>query len=140
MQNKKLTVLHLKADSLTPEVLTIKHNIKAMQELIGCRCFDIVPAVNYLPEILIKSPLAKYDIFVDDEALLVSINPLPNICLNPEKLATGKLNYAGVLYGDIFLAGRNGDNTISIDTADINELTGLLICLMVKNQARSEVL
>ena len=72
MKKGKLTVLHLKADSLTPEVITIEHSIKAMQELVGSRCFDIVPAAGYLPAILTKSPLAKYDIFIDDASLLVS--------------------------------------------------------------------
>ncbi len=139
MKKGKLTVLHLKADSLTPEVITIEHSIKAMQELVGSRCFDIVPAAGYLPAILTKSPLAKYDIFIDDESLLVS-NPQPNICLNPLKLAAGELDYAGILFGDIFLAGRDGEKTISIDIADASELTQILIGLMLKNQARLEVM
>lgn len=139
MKNEKLTVLHLKADSLTPEVVTIDHTIKAMQNLVGSRCFDIVPAASYLPDILMKSPLAKYDIFIDDESLLVS-NPQPNICLNPLKLKTGELDYAGILFGDIFLAGRDGERTISIDLADVCELTQILIGLLLKNQARLEVM
>lgn len=133
MKNEKLTVLHLKADSLTPEVVTIDHTIKAMQNLVGSRCFDIVPAASYLPDILMKSPLAKYDIFIDDESLLVS-NPQPNICLNPLKLKTGELDYAGILFGDIFLAGRDGKKTISIDTADVCKLKQILNALMLKNQ------
>ena len=139
MKNEKLTVLHLKADSLTPEVVTIDHTIKAMQNLVGSRCFDIVPAASYLPDILMKSPLAKYDIFIDDESLLVS-NPQPNICLNPLKLKTGELDYAGILFGDIFLAGRDGEKTISIDTADVCKLKQILNALMLKNQTRLEVM
>ena len=139
MKNEKLTVLHLKANSLTPEVITIDHSIKAMQNLVGSRCFDIVPAASYLPDILMKSPLAKYDIFIDDESLLVS-NPQPNICLNPLKLKTGELDYASILFGDIFLAGRDGERTISIDLADVYELTQILIGLLLKNQARLEVM
>lgn len=139
MKKGKLTVLHLKADSLTPEVITIEHSIKAMQELVGSHYFDIVPAASYLPDILQKSPLAKYDIFIDDEGLLTS-NPQPNICLNPLKLAAGEFDYAGILFGDIFLAGRDGEKTISIDTADVCELTQILIGLMLKNQARLEVM
>mgnify|MGYP007096923343 CR=1 FL=1 len=139
MKNEKLTVLHLKANSLTPEVITIDHSIKAMQNLVGSRYFDIVPAASYLPDILMKSPLAKYDIFIDDESLLVS-NPQPNICLNPLKLKTGELDYAGILFGDIFLAGRDGERTISIDLTDVCELTQILIGLLLKNQARLEVM
>lgn len=135
MKNEKLTVLHLKADSLTPEVVTIDHTIKAMQNLVGSRCFDIVPAASYLPDILMKSPSAKYDIFIDDESLLVS-NPQPNICLNPLKLKTSELDYAGILFGDIFLAGRDGEKTISIDTADVCKLKQILNALMLKNQTR----
>ncbi len=139
MKKGKLTVLHLKADSLTPEVVTIDHTIKAMQDLVGSRCFDIVPAASYLPDILMKSPLAKYDIFIDDESLLVS-NPQPNICLNPLRLKTGELDYAGILFGDIFLAGRDGEKTISIDTGDVCKLKQILNALMLKNQARLEVM
>lgn len=139
MKKGKLTVLHLKANSLTPEVITIEHSIKAMQSLVGGRCFDIVPAASYLPDILMKSPLAKYDIFIDDESLLVS-NPQPNICLNPLKLTAGELDYAGLLFGDIFLAGRDGENTTSIDVDDVCELNRLLTGLMLKNQARLEVM
>lgn len=139
MKKGKLTVLHLKADSLTPEVITIEHSIKTMQNLVGSRCFDIVPAASYLPDILMKSPLAKYDIFIDDESLLVS-NPQPNICLNPLKLASGELDYAGILFGDIFLAGRDGEKTISIDTADVCKLKQVLNALMLKNQTRLEVM
>lgn len=139
MKNEKLIVLHLKADSFTPEVIAIDHTIKAMQNLVGSHYFDIVPAASYLPDILQKSPLAKYDIFIDDEGLLTS-NPQPNICLNPLKLATGEFDYAGILFGDIFLAGRDGEKTISIDPADVCELTQILIGLMLKNQARLEVM
>ena len=139
MKKGKLTVLHLKANSLTPEVITIEHSIKAMQSLVGGRCFDIVPAASYLPDILMKSPLAKYDIFIDDESLLVS-NPQPNICLNPLKLASGELDYAGILFGDIFLAGRDGEKTISIDTADVCKLKQVLNALMLKNQTHLEVM
>lgn len=139
MKKGKLTVLHLKANSLTPEVITIEHSIEAMQNLVGSRCFDIVPAASYLPDILMKSPLAKYDIFIDDESLLVS-NPQPNICLNPLKLKTGELDYAGILFGDIFLAGRDGEKTISIDTADVCKLKQILNALMLKNQTRLEVM
>lgn len=139
MKNEKLIVLHLKADSFTPEVIAIDHTIKAMQNLVGSHYFDIVPAASYLPDILQKSPLAKYDIFIDDEGLLTS-NPKPNICLNPLKLATGEFDYAGILFGDIFLAGRDGENTTSIDVDDVCELNRLLTGLMLKNQARLEVM
>lgn len=139
MKKGKLTVLHLKADSLTPEVITIEHDIKAMQNLVGGRLFNLVPATRYLPNILLKTPLAKYDIFVDDEALLMP-NPQPNICLNPLKLTAGELDYAGLLFGDIFLAGRDGENTTSIDVDDVCELNRLLTGLMLKNQARLEVM
>lgn len=139
MKKGKLTVLHLKADSLTPEVITIEHDIKAMQNLVGGRLFNLVPATRYLPNILLKTPLAKYDIFVDDEALLMP-NPQPNICLNPLKLTAGELDYAGILFGDIFLAGRDGEKTISIDTADVCKLKQILNVLMLKNQTRLEVM
>ena len=67
-------------------------------------------------------------------------NPQPNICLNPLKLAADELDYAGILFGDIFLAGRDGERTISIDLADVCELTQILIGLLLKNQARLEVM
>lgn len=71
---KKINVLFLKAGSVTPEFITIDHDVESMQGLVG-GCFDIVPARNYIPSDLNLSPLGKYDIFVNDEGLLMQLPP-----------------------------------------------------------------
>lgn len=131
---KMLTVLHLKAGELQPEVKVIQHTLENLQGLVG-GWLDVVRAGSYLPEALAHTALAKYDIWVNDEGL---VNQLPfNICLNQHELMAKRYDYAGILAGDIFLAGRDDDgNTISIQLEDVPELKRVLQGLMLSNPER----
>ena len=133
-----LTVLHLKAGDLHPEVKVIPHELENLQALVG-GWLDVVRAGNYLPEALADTALSKYDIWVNDEGL---INNLPfNICLNVQEIMAKRYDYAGMLAGDIFLAGHDDDgNTTSIELADVPELKRVLQTLMLTNQERQEKL
>ena len=135
---KMLTVLHLKAGELQPEVKVIQHTLENLQGLVG-GWLDVVRAGSYLPEALAHTALAKYDIWVNDEGL---INNLPfNICLNVQALTEKRYEYAGILAGDIFLAGHDGEgNTTSIQLEDVPELKRVLQTLMLTNQERQEKL
>lgn len=135
---KMLTVLHLKAGELQPEVKVIQHTLENLQGLVG-GWLDAVRAGSYLPEALANTALSKYDIWVNDEGL---INNLPfNICLNVQALTEKRYDYAGILAGDIFLAGRDDEgNTTSIQLEDVPELKRVLQTLMLTNQERQEKL
>ena len=135
---KMLTVLHLKAGELQPEVKVIQHTLENLQGLVG-GLLDVVRAGGYLPDELAHTALAKCDIWVNDEGL---INNLPfNICLNVQALTEKRYEYAGILAGDIFLAGRDDDgNTTSIELSDVPELKRVLQTLMLTNQERQEKL
>ena len=135
---KMLTVLHLKAGELQPEVKVIQHTLENLQGLVG-GWLDVVRAGGYLPEELTHTALAKYDIWVNDEGL---VNQLPfNICLNRHELTAKRYEYAGILAGDIFLAGRDDEgNTTSIQLEDVPELKRVLQTLMLTNQERQEKL
>lgn len=137
-ETKMLTVLHLKAGDLHPEVKAIPHELENLQALVG-GWLDVVRAGGYLPDELAHTALSKYDIWVNDEGL---INQLPfNICLNRGELMAKRYDYAGILAGDIFLAGHDGDgNTTSIEFADVPELKRVLQTLMLTNQERQEKL
>lgn len=137
-ETKMLTVLHLKAGDLHPEVKVIPHELENLQALVG-GWLDVVRAGNYLPEALADTALSKYDIWVNDEGL---INNLPfNICLNVQALTEKRYEYAGILAGDIFLAGRDDEgNTTSIQLEDVPELKRVLQTLMLTNQERQEKL
>ena len=139
MENTEMiAVLHLKAGGLEPVVEVLPHTLKNLQGLVG-GWLDVVRAGNYLPEVLANTALAKYDIWVNDEGL---INQLPfNICLNRGELMAKRYDYAGILAGDIFLAGHDGDgNTTSIELSDVPELKRVLQTLMLTNQERQEKL
>ena len=129
-----LTVLHLKAGDLHPEVKVIPHELENLQALVG-GWLDVVRAGNYLPEALADTALSKYDIWVNDEGL---INQLPfNICLNQHELMAKHYDYAGILAGDIFLAGHDDEgNTTSIHMEDVPELQRVLQGLMLSNPER----
>ena len=137
-ETKMLTVLHLKAGDLHPEVKAIPHELENLQALVG-GWLDVVRAGNYLPKALANTALSKYDIWVNDEGLL---NQLPfNICLNRGELMAKRYDYAGILAGDIFLAGRDDEgNTTSIQLEDVPELKRVLQTLMLTNQERQEKL
>ena len=139
MENTEMiTVLHLKAGDLEPVIEIIPHTLENLQALVG-GWLDVVRAGGYLPDELAHTALAKYDIWVNDEGL---INQLSfNICLNRHELTAKRYDYAGILAGDIFLAGRDDDgNTTSIEFADVPELKRVLQTLMLTNQERQEKL
>ena len=137
-ETKMLTVLHLNAGELQPEVKVIPHGLKNLQALVG-GLLDVVRAGAYLPEELANTALAKYDIWVNDEGL---VNRLPfNICLNRHELMAKRYDYAGILVGDIFLAGHGEEgNTTSIQLEDVPELKRVLQTLMLSNPERKEKL
>ena len=138
MENTMITVLHLRAGDLEPVIEIIPHTLENLQGLVG-GWLDVVRAGSYLPEALANTALAKYDIWVNDEGL---VNQLPfNICLNRHELMAKRYDYAGILAGDIFLAGHDGDgNTTSIELSDVPELKRVLQTLMLTNQERQEKL
>ena len=133
-----LTILHLKAGDLQPQTRVIVNKLDNLQALVG-GWLDVVRAGGYLPDELAHTALAKYDIWVNDEGL---INNLPfNICLNVQALTEKRYDYAGILAGDIFLAGHDDDgNTTSIQLEDVPELKRVLQTLMLTNQERQEKL
>ena len=138
MENTMITVLHLRAGDLEPVIEIIPHTLKNLQALVG-GWLDVVRAGGYLPDELAHTALAKYDIWVNDEGL---VNQLPfNICLNRGELMAKRYDYAGILAGDIFLAGRDDEgNTTSIQLEDVPELKRVLQTLMLTNQERQEKL
>ena len=138
MENTMITVLHLRAGDLEPVIEIIPHTLENLQGLVG-GWLDVVRAGGYLPDELANTALSKYDIWVNDEGL---INQLPfNICLNRHELMAKRYDYAGILAGDIFLAGRDDEgNTTSIQLEDVPELKRVLQTLMLTNQERQEKL
>lgn len=133
-----LTVLHLKAGDLQPQMKVIVNKLENLQGLVG-GLLDVVRAGSYLPKTLANTALSKYDIWGNDEGL---VNQLPfNICLNRGELMAKRYDYAGILAGDIFLAGHDGDgNTTSIELSDVPKLKRVLQTLMLTNQERQEKL
>ena len=133
-----IKVLRLRAGDLEPVIEIIPHTLENLQGLVG-GWLDVVRAGGQLPDELAHTALAKYDIWVNDEGL---INQLPfNICLNRHELMAKRYDYAGILAGDIFLAGRDDDgNTTSIQLEDVPELIRVLQKLMLTNQERQEKL
>ena len=138
MKNTMITVLHLKAGDFEPVIEIIPHTLDNLQGLVG-GWLDVVRAGGYLPDELAHTALAKYDIWVNDEGL---INQLPfNICLNRHELMAKRYDYAGILAGDIFLAGHDDEgNTTSIQLEDVPELKRVLQTLMLSNPERKEKL
>ena len=138
MENTMITILHLKAGDFEPVIEIIPHTLDNLQGLVG-GWLDVVRAGGYLPDELAHTALAKYDIWVNDEGL---INNLPfNICLNVQALTEKRYEYAGILSGDIFLAGHDDDgNTTSIQLEDVPELKRVLQTLMLSNPERKEKL
>ena len=139
MENTEMiTILYLRAGDLEPVIEIIPHTLENLQGLVG-GWLDVVRAGGYLPDELAHTALAKYDIWVNDEGL---INQLPfNICLNRHELMAKRYDYAGILAGDIFLAGRDDEgNTTSIQLEGVPELKRVLQTLMLTNQERQEKL
>ena len=135
MENTEMiTVLHLRAGGLEPVIEVLPHTLKNLQGLVG-GWLGVVRAGSYLPETLANTALSKYDIWVNDEGL---IDNLPfNICLNVQELTAKRYEYAGILAGDIFLAGHDDEgNTTSIQLEDVPELKRVLQGLMLSNPER----
>ena len=133
-----IKVLRLRAGDLEPVIEIIPHTLENLQGLVG-GWLDVVRAGSYLPDELAHTALAKYDIWVNDEGLIIQL-PF-NICLNRHELTAKRYDYAGILAGDIFLAGRDDEgNTTSIQLEDVPELKRVLQTLMLTNQERQEKL
>ena len=139
MKDEVITVMVLRAGEFMPEVKTIPNELGKMQELVGGGYFDIVRGEYMLPPALQNSVLAKYDIFVNDEGIINGLDP--NICLNPEAALNKDYDNAGLLFGDIFIAGHDTEgDTVSIDRFDIMPLRWLLARHMLINKARKEAM
>lgn len=138
MKDEVITVMVLRAGEFMAEVKTIPHELEKMQELVG-GCFDIVRCEYMLPPALQNSVLAKYDIFVNDEGIINGLEP--NICLNPEAALKKDYDNAGLLFGDIFIAGHDTEgDIISIDRFDIMPLRWILARHMLMNKRRKEAM
>ena len=139
MKDEVITVMVLRANGFMPEVKTIPDELKAMQELVGGGYFDIIRGEYMLPPALQNSVLAKYDIFVNDDGFMRGMEP--NVCLNPEAALEKDYDNAGLLFGDIFIAGHDGKgDTVSIDRFDIMPLRWILARHMLMNKSRKEAL
>lgn len=138
MKDEVITVMVLRANEFMAEVKTIPNELGEMQELVG-GCFDIVHGEYMLPPALQNSVLTKYDIFVNDEGIINGLEP--NICLNPEAALKKDYDNAGLLFGDIFIAGHDTEgDIISIDRFDIMPLRWILARHMLMNKARKEAM
>lgn len=138
MKDEVITVMVLRAGEFMAEVKTIPNELEKMQELVG-GCFDIVRGEYMLPPALQNSVLAKYDIFVNDEGIMLGLEP--NICLNPEAALKKDYGDAGLLFGDIFIAGHDTEgDTVSINRFDIMPLRWILARHMLINKARKEAM
>ena len=139
MKDEVITVMVLRAGEFMAEVKTIPNELKAMQELVGGGYFEIIRGEYMLPPALQNSVLAKYDIFVNEEGIRRGLEP--NICLNPEAALEKNYSNAGLLFGDIFIAGHDTEgDTVSIDRFDIMPLRWLLARHMLINKARKEAM
>ena len=139
MKDEVITVMVLRAGEFMPEVKTIPNELGKMQELVGGGYFEIIRGEYMLPPALQNSVLAKYDIFVNDEGIINGLDP--NICLNPEAALNKDYDNAGLLFGDIFIAGHDTEgDTVSIDRFDIMPLRWLLAKHMLMNKARKEAM
>lgn len=139
MKDEVITVMVLRAGEFMAEVKTIPNELKSMQELVGGGYFEIIRGEYMLPPALQNSVLAKYDIFVNEEGIRRGLEP--NICLNPEAALEKNYSNAGLLFGDIFIAGHDTEgDTVSIDRFDIMPLRWLLARHMLINKARKEAM
>lgn len=139
MKDEQITVMVLRAGEFMAEVKTIPNELKAMQELVGGGYFEIIRGEYMLPPALQNSVLAKYDIFVNEEGIRRGLEP--NICLNPEAALEKNYSNAGLLFGDIFIAGHDTEgDTVSINRFDIMPLRWLLARHMLINKARKEAM
>lgn len=133
-----INVILLRANSLYPEAVQIDSGCEAMQKLVG-GLFDIVRPAGYMPERMRGHVLTRYDIYVNDEGLLIGM--APNICLNPEELEAGRLDYAGILVGDIVIAGHDEEGrTTGVNPDDMKLLLVSLHSFMFANRARRRLI
>lgn len=136
IEQETITVMVIPADKTQAQVRDIPKGYQALQELVG-GIFDIVSPGNYLPASMQDSALAKYDIFINDEGLI--LNMLPNICINRARLLAKDYDYAGILFGNAVIAGHDEEgNTTSIDLDDLPELIDVIGSLMLYNDERAK--
>ena len=139
MKDEVITVMVLRSNEFMAEVKTIPNELKSMQELVGGGYFEIIRGEYMLPPALQNSVLAKYDIFVNDEGIINGLDP--NICLNPEAALNKDYDNAGLLFGDIFIAGHDAEGgTGSSDRLGIVPVRCLLAKHMLMNKARKEAM
>lgn len=126
-----MKVIHLKAAELFPVVVDLPepHNYKDIQNLVG-GIFDLVH-----PDYYCNGVLAKYDVWVNDDG--IALNLLPNVALNPKEMKRRNYNYAGLLFGDIVVAGHDAEGeTTGIDEGDITQVMEELHMYMLLNMER----
>ena len=134
-EKETITVIVIPADKAQAEVREIPKGFQELQKLVN-GTFDIVSPACYLPAGMQESALAKYDLFVNDEGILLHM--LPNICINRARLLAKDYDYAGILFGNVVIAGHDEEgNTTSIDLDDLPELVDLIGSLMLYNDERA---
>ena len=101
---KILALLHEPTtNSIFPRVLCIENTLKGLREIIGCRCVACTE---------IEVAGKKYDVWIDDEALL-NDNPVPTLYLNDDL----------ILFGNLVLAKHDEEGeTTGLTLADIHFL------------------
>lgn len=107
-----LKIIVLKTAELEPVVQTIADDYREMQKIVG-GTIDCVYPKNY--GISNDDILTKYNIVVNDEGLLERL-PL-NIALRPD-LLDSRIDYAGILVGDIFVTGLPDEDGRSTDVLE----------------------
>ncbi len=107
-----LKIIVLKTAELEPVVQTIADDYREMQKIVG-GTIDCVYPKNY--GISNDDILTKYNIVVNDEGLLERL-PL-NIALRPD-LIDSRIDYAGILVGDIFVTGLPDEDGRSTDVLE----------------------
>lgn len=132
---EKIMVLVIPADKAQAALQEIPAGFQELQKLVDGN-FDIVSPGYYLPRELRQSALAKYDLFVNDEGLIRQM--LPNICLNRSRLLAREYDYAGILFGNVVIAGHDEEGrTTSVELEDVPELLDIIGRLMLYNEPRA---
>lgn len=136
----KIKVVKLDVADLQPTVAEVPDTVESFQHIIG-GCFDVISPAHYLPQELdglkMAEVIKKYDIYCDDEGLVKK--SLLNITLNPFELKRKNYDYAGLIFGNIFVAGSDKEgNTASVADEDIKHIMMFLRYVFYFNKARIE--